>query len=918
MHRWRSNVFISLACQLCVFHFAAAQDFRAELLKLTTRSDSLSNARPAEKLYLQFDKPYYTVGDTVWFKAYVLNGASLTATDKSGLLYIDLVTDSGKTAGSFRFQVTSGLSWGDIVIDDKAFSPGSYTLYAYTNWMRNFGSDYFFSKKLQISASISNTVLTNTAFTTTVVNAETMLNARLQFSRLDETPLAAVPVQLKVLNGNRTLYRQKVLTGVDGLVNLDFALPPKTSGLTILATTDKVDRFAVIPVSLNLPANIDVQLMPEGGNMVAGLPAHIGVKAISEEGRGLAVSGEIVDQNQRKIVPFSTTHLGMGSLNLNPDSGQTYYANISLPGGAVRQYALPPVKNSGTLLRVKNGRDADSLLVTIAASNDLVKTGANYYLVAKARDMVCYAAIINFKNFGVTTEHIPKSLFPTGIVHLTLMTTQYRPLNERQVFIDHQDNLQITVTTNKVNYKPGDSVSVKIRVTDKQGKPVKADVSAAITDDGQVKRDFLNDENILSRLLLTADLKGYVESPGYYFSKNAGAWQALDDLLLTQGWIGYYWAVVASPPTVQFPAEPGLEVHGRVGNLFDNPVKGTHVTLFSKSPLILMDTVTDEKGRFVFNHFPRVDTPIFVIKAVNKRGKSANIGLTVDETPTIDLSAISLPVMNPWYVNADSTLINYTKTNAKQQDEVLYKGSEHMLKAVNIVAVKIIKDSKNLNGPGEADVVIDEKEIEKAGHQTLLQFLQANVKGFHDGYVPKTSIQWYFIHDMPVIMLVDGIRVMDMYQRFDFLTFQDYLETHEAGDIKGIEVIYAGRYSGAYDARYYPRKPNVFCFIEITSRGGHGPVISYTPGMYLYKPLPISWPVQFYKPRYTVKNVDKSASDLRSTIDWEPNIITDANGEGSFWFYTAGRKGSYSVVVEGVDLKGGIGYGEGTIGPPAP
>ena len=666
-------------------------------------------------------------------------------------------------------------------------------------------------------------------------------------------------------------------------------------------------------IPINQPERVDVQFMPEGGNLIAGLPAHVGFKAIGEDGRGQAVEGEIVDQNQRKVTSFSTTHLGMGSLDLAIDSGCAYFANVNLPNGTVKQYPLPPVKLSGTLLQVKNRMDGDSILVTIAASNDLVKAGTSYYLIAKARGVVCYAAIITLKNSKIITEHIPKSLFPTGIVHLTLMTTQNVPLNERQLFINHQDDLRVSITTDKLNYKPGDSVAVNIRVTDRRGIPVKADLSAAVTEDGQVKRDGLNDDNILSHFLLTADLKGYVENPGYYFSKKPGAWQALDDLLLTQGWIGYDWPAVASPPAMHFPAEPDLEVNGRVGNLFNNAVKGTHVTLFSKSPLLLLDTVTDENGRFVFDHFPRVDTPIFVIKAVNKRGKSANIGLTIDEMQTVDLPAINKPATIPWYVNADSTFINYTKTDARQQDEVLYHGNEHILKAVDIVAAKIIKDSKNLNGPGEADFVINESETEKAGHQTLLQLLQAKVKGFHDGYVSKTSIQWYFIHDMPIIMLVDGIRVMDMYQRFDFLAFQDYLENHEAGDIKGVEVIYAGRYSGAYDARYYPRKPNVFCFIEITSRGGHGPVISYTPGMYLYKPLPISWPARFYKPKYTVNNSDKAANDFRSTIDWEPNVITDANGEGSFWFYTAGRKGSYSVVVEGVDLKGGLGYGEGKV-----
>src|ERR1700730_10128708 len=80
---------------------------------------------------------------------------------------------------------------------------------------------------------------------------------------------------------------------------------------------------------------------------------------------------------------------------------------------------------------------------------------------------------------------------------------------------------------------------------------------------------------------------------------------------------------------------------------------------------------------------------------------------------------------------------------------------------------------------------------------------------------------------------------------------------------------------------------DTLAFVEITTRSGHGPVIDNTPGIYLYKPLPLSWPKQFYKPKYTIKDTAKHLPDLRSTIDWEPNITTDRNGEAKLWFYTA-------------------------------
>src|ERR1700744_4872467 len=51
--------------------FSQSDDVKAGLLKFTTRSDSLTNKYPAEKLFIQFDKPGYIQGDTIWFKAYL-------------------------------------------------------------------------------------------------------------------------------------------------------------------------------------------------------------------------------------------------------------------------------------------------------------------------------------------------------------------------------------------------------------------------------------------------------------------------------------------------------------------------------------------------------------------------------------------------------------------------------------------------------------------------------------------------------------------------------------------------------------------------------------------------------------------------------------------------------------------------------
>ena len=60
-------------------------------------------------------------------------------------------------------------------------------------------------------------------------------------------------------------------------------------------------------------------------------------------------------------------------------------------------------------------------------------------------------------------------------------------------------------------------------------------------------------------MLLTSDINGYVEDPGYYFLQDDDATNiAIDDLLLTNGWRRFKWEEVLNntkPYTVKFPAK---------------------------------------------------------------------------------------------------------------------------------------------------------------------------------------------------------------------------------------------------------------------------------------------------------------------------------------------------------------------------
>src|SRR3978361_36518 len=111
--------------------------------KLVTTLQRWTDSIPQEKVYLHMDKPYYALGDTIWFKGYLTIGSRHQLSALSGALYVDLITDQDSLIKSLKLPVTSGMVMGDFILGDN-YKAGSYRIRAYTQWMRNAGPDYFY------------------------------------------------------------------------------------------------------------------------------------------------------------------------------------------------------------------------------------------------------------------------------------------------------------------------------------------------------------------------------------------------------------------------------------------------------------------------------------------------------------------------------------------------------------------------------------------------------------------------------------------------------------------------------------------------------------------------------------------------------------------------------------------------------
>jgi uncharacterized protein YfaS (alpha-2-macroglobulin family) len=74
-----------------------------------------------------------------------------------------------------------------------------------------------------------------------------------------------------------------------------------------------------------------------------------------------------------------------------------------------------------------------------------------------------------------------------------------------------------------------------------------------------------------------------------------------------------------------------------------------------------------------------------------------------------------------------------------------------------------------------------------------------------------------------------------------------------------------------------------------------------------YNPKGYSSIREFYAPNYDDPKVNTRVADLRTTIYWNPNVISDSTGKASFEFFNADEKGNYKAIVEGINENGTIG-----------
>ena len=305
-------------------------------------------------------------------------------------------------------------------------------------------------------------------------------------------------------------------------------LPRRIMVVNRVAQMDSISAEAMRRDSVErLTARHRFDLFPEGGNLIDGINVVVAFKATYGNSMPEEVSG-IVMEDGHEIATFKSLHDGMGQFTLTPYRGRDY--KIQLEDG--RTYSLPAIQSTGLTLRVT--RNNNSGITLLVSGPDTISRP--FTILAKMRGMPCCSAQGTVR--GQQKVKLPMEKFSLqGIVEISLSEGD-RLVAERLVYVNPKQQLKITAHTDHQQYNRRDQGKVSFKVTDPSGQPLKAELAVSIFDKTCLYQP--GHENILSHCFLSEQIRGNIFNPTYYFDeRNADRLQALDLLLMTQGWRRY-------------------------------------------------------------------------------------------------------------------------------------------------------------------------------------------------------------------------------------------------------------------------------------------------------------------------------------------------------------------------------------------
>ena len=832
--------------------------------KIVRNFMALVHDLPHEKIYLHTDKSAYTVGENIWFRAYGVHALLNVPGIPSKFMYVDLVDKRDSLVNRVKLAVRDSCFYGQLPLS-KSLQQGEYCLRAYTYNMQNQDKDWVFRKKIRVINPMDSRVWTEVSYKKEKGN----YYAVVRFLDGNKEPFAQMPVTY-VLNPKGYRFTEtRIGTDRNGEVRIKVDTSDRILRLGFHEGKPfSFERYIRLP---DLREEFDVQFFPEGGSLLVGNRQQVAFKAIGTDGYPVDVEGEIF-QDSIPLFSIKSEHDGMGSLRLPVNWGVKFQARVTTADGREKWFDLPESRVDDWGIAVsQQGKNIEYLVM----KGENAKIKNDLYVLVHSRGMV-----FDFRQVtGPVRGKVDRDLLPEGISQVVLMDKDGNVYSQRQFFVKRKERPGMIISSNKEHYRARELVELEIDF-DKtfEGIP-EGSFSLAVTDDQKVQQDSLED-NILSNLLLTSYLKGYIKDPAYYFNDTATILeQHLDLVMQTHGWTRFDPGKIARGefPKGKYEIEVGQIISGKVKNFWGKDSRGAGITLLSNYGDSRL-TETDEQGRFVIDDLLFKDSTLFFVQALNVKGRRS-VEVMVDPERFL-APEYFLPNTLSVKAEDDKFLEKFSQNYYYENGQKIY-----VLDEVNVTRQKAAKSLSFYDHVARYQV--DSAQLAELPNVDIFQLAQLQFPGITIG-ADSLGNPYPLYRGKRMYILVndfeEDINIVRMLPKEELLGMALLEPVHGKmffGDRGSDGVLLITR-----NPNYIPRKEQR---------------VNILP----FRLLGYQTPEEFYVPRYDVDSVRRdNRYDERTTIYWNPVVKLTGNKKAKVSFYTADLYGTYSVILEGITREG--------------
>ena len=832
---------------------------------------SLMERIPKEKLYLHLDKPFYGAGEKIWFKGYLVNAITHQDNAQSNFIITELINRSDSIVERKKIRRDS-LGFHNAFTLPATLPAGDYYLRGYSNWMLNEDPDFFFSRNIKIGNSIDNTIVSSIEYQQ---EDDTHYTAKIKFTSNVQAVFENTTIKYLYLENGKIKNKGKKKTDENGWISI--SLPDLKSPVARRIEVEFDDPQYIYKRTFYLPVftnDFDVKFFPEGGALLSIPHQNVAFKVQGADGFSKEVEGFLFNSKGDTLTNFRSEHNGMGIFTMNPVDNETYYVTARTNDSITKRFDLPAIEPKGISIAMSHYKQEIRYEIQ---KTETTEWPQKLFLLAHTRGKLAILQPINPKRtFGKMND----SLFTEGITHFMLIDEQGNALSERLIFVpDHKPN-QWQITTDQPTYGKREKVSLQIAAKDNEGNPVEGTFSVSITDRKSIQPDSLAD-NILSNLLLTSDLKGYVEDPAYYFlNQDARTLRSIDYLMMTHGWRRHKMENVLRTPSLNFTnyIEKGQTISGRIMGFFGANVKKGPICVLAPKYNIIATTETDEKGQFIVNTSFR-DSTTFLVQARTKKG-FAGVDILMDP-PQYPVATHKAP-----YFNGAATFMEDYLMNTRDQYYMEGGMRVYNLKEVTVTAKRERPSSKSIYTGGINTYTVEEDRLQGYGQTAFdaaSRLPSVTITNGSEIHIRNNS--------EPAIIVIDDIVYEDA---------SDILKDIQVSDMSSISLL-----RGADAVILGPRASGGA--VVITLKDPRNLPARPAQGIITYTPLGYSESVEFYHPTYdTPEKKNAQRSDFRSTIYWNPELRLDAEGKATIEYYTPDSTAPEDIIIEGVDKNGKV------------